>query len=88
MTHCQPHQLFFADETSKDYRALNRSYGYALRGLRPRTDRGFFARGDRRSFLASFDMHGFVDYYAIQGTCKGEDFLDGAEIAILPPASM
>ena len=84
MTNCAAHQLLFIDETSKDHRALNRSYGYALRGMKPRSNLGNFSRGDRWSFLAAFDLHGFVDYYAISGTFKSDDFLDGAEVAILP----
>ena len=81
--HHQAHQLFFLDETSKDQRAYNRSYGYALRGLKPRSNLGIFSRGQRISTLGAFDMHGFVDWYSIPGTFRGDDFLDAVEAAVL-----
>ena len=84
MLNHQPHQLIFLDETSKDMRSINRSYGYALRGMKPRSDLGYFTRGQRISTMASFDMNGFIDWYSITGTFKGNDFLDAVELAVLP----
>ena len=84
MLHHQPHQLMFLDETSKDMRSINRSYGYALRGMKPRSDLGFFTRGERISTMAAFDIDGFIDWYSITGTFKGDDFMDAVEAAVLP----
>lgn len=77
-------QLIFLDETSKDYRACNRNYGYALRGLKPRTNFGIFSRGERTSTLAAFDMNGFLDWYMVQGTFNSDLFLEGFQQAVLP----
>ena len=52
MLHHQPHQLIFLDETSKDMHSINRSYGYALRAMKPLSDLGFFSRGQRISTSA------------------------------------
>jgi hypothetical protein len=77
-------QLFFLDETSKDNRALNRSYGYALRGHAPRSSSGIFSRGQRRSYLCGMDMHGIVDFYSLTGTFKAPDFFEALELMALP----
>jgi transposase len=76
-------QLLFLDETSKDDRAFNRSFGYELRGLKPRSSLGVFQRGQRFSTLAAFDMTGFLGWYSIRGTFKADNFLDGIEDAII-----
>jgi hypothetical protein len=83
VTNHVPGQLIFLDESSKDWRALNRSYGYALRGLKPRPGHGIFTRGERLSTLATFDLNGFIDWYSITGTFRSESFLDGIEQVLL-----
>jgi len=83
-THHAPSQLLFLDETSKDWRAMNRSYGFALRGQKPRSSNGIFLRGERISTLGAFDMNGFIDWYSVTGTFKHGDFLDGVQAAVLP----
>jgi hypothetical protein len=84
MNNCTLQMLLFIDETSKDHRAMQRSYGYALRGKPPRSDTSTHWRGDRRSFLAAFDVHGFVDHYSVGGTFNSDAYLDGVEVAVAP----
>ena len=52
----QPHQFLWVDETSKDMRALHRTFGYALRGTPPIGTSGLAPRGDRISTLAAVQV--------------------------------
>ena len=63
-------QLIFLDETSKDSRALNRTLGWALRGITPIHSLGKVGRGSRRSALCCLDVKGFVDWYIINISCN------------------
>ena len=79
----QPEQLFFLDETAKDPRALNRGWGWALRGKTPLDPTGFVGRGGRVSALCGFDVKGFVDWYIIDGTFNAAKFLDAFEQTVV-----
>jgi len=76
------HMFLVVDETSKDERAMRRSFGYALRGQTPIGASGLLDRGQRLSALCSFDVGGFVDYELTEGTFDRETFLDAAERVI------
>ena len=77
------HMFLVVDETSKDERAMRRSFGYALRGQTPIGASGLLDRGQRLSALCSFDVGGFVDYELTEGTFDRETFLDAAERVIV-----
>ena len=76
-------QLIFLDETSKDARALNRSFGWALRGVTPVHSVGKVGRGSRRSALCTFDVKGFVDWYIIKGTFNRNRFLEAIKETVV-----
>ena len=76
-------QLIFLDETSKDSRALNRSFGWALRGITPIHSLGKVGRGSRRSALCTFDVKGFVDWYIIKGTYNRDRFLKAVKETVV-----
>ena len=77
------HQFLWVDETSKDMRALTRSFGYALRGSPPIGKNGLAARGERVSALCSFDIGGFVCWEYTDGTYNRDAFLLAAETVIV-----
>ena len=76
-------QLIFLDETSKDSRALNRTLGWALRGITPIHSLGKVGRGSRRSALCCLDVKGFVDWYIIKGTFNRERFLTAVKETVV-----
>ena len=76
-------QLIFLDETSKDARALNRTLGWALRGITPIHSLGKVGRGSRRSALCTFDVKGFVDWYIIKGTFNRNRFLEAVKETVV-----
>lgn len=77
------HQFLWVDETSKDMRALQRTYGYALRGQKPIDNGGLRPRGERVSALCSFDLHGFVAWEYTNGTFNRDGFLSAAQKVIV-----
>ena len=77
------HQFLWVDETSKDMRALKRSYGYALRGSPPIDDGGLRPRGERVSALCSFNVDGFVAWEYTNGTFNRDGFLSAAQKVIV-----
>ena len=77
------HQFLWVDETSKDLRALRRTFGYALRGSSPVGTSGLGSRGERVSALASFDVNGFVAWDLNDGTYNRDAFLTAAERVIV-----
>ena len=77
------HQILAVDETSKDMRALRRSFGYSLRGRPAIGTSGLLPRGTRTSALCSFDVDGFVAWSFCSGTYNREGFLEAAEHVIL-----
>ena len=80
----EPKQLFFLDETSKDRRMYNRTFGWSLRGRTPISSCGFKTRGDRCSALCGMDIEGFVGWYIIRGTFKRAEFLEAVKQTVIP----
>ena len=80
----EPEQLFFLDETSKDARMYNRTFGWALRGRTPLYSTGRITRGDRRSALCGMDINGFVGWYIIKGTFRREQFIEAVKRTVIP----
>ena len=78
-----PKQLFFLDETAKDPRALNRRFGWAMRGGTPIHSCGMIGRGQRHSALCGFDVKGFVNWYITTGTFNKERFLDAFKATVV-----
>ena len=78
-----PKQLFFLDETAKDPRALNRRFGWAMRGATPIHSCGMIGRGQRHSALCGFDVKGFVNWYITTGTFNKERFLDAFKRSVV-----
>ena len=81
-----PKQLFFLDETAKDPRALNRRFGWAMRGATPIHSCGMIGRGQRHSALCGFDVKGFVNWYITTGTFNKERFLDAFKRSVVSAA--
>ena len=79
-----PEQLMFIDETAKDPRDMNRTFGWALRGRTPMASKGMLPRGLRRSALCGLDIKGFVNWYIITGTFKKVQFLEAVRTTVLP----
>ena len=77
------HHFLWVDETSKDMRALRRSFGYAMRGTKPIGKSGLLPRGDRISALCSYDIDGFVAWDMVDGTFNRDAFLSAAETVIV-----
>ena len=63
------------DETSKDSRALQRSFGYSLRGEPAIGGDSLRPRGDRVSALTSLSTKGFVAWECTSNTFNRESFL-------------
>ena len=77
--------ILAVDETSKDGRAVRRSFGYAVRGrgFTPIGHSGLLPRGQRVSSLCSFDIDGFVAWEHTDGTFNTERFLSAAEHVVV-----
>lgn len=68
-------KVIFLDETSKDNRAVRRSFGYALRGRTPSAASAFEnIHGTRISALCAFTLNGFEDWRLTDGTFDTERF--------------
>jgi len=78
-----PEQLFFLDETAKDPRAINRNFGWAMRGKTPMHSSGMIGRGRRHSALCGFDVKGFVNWYITKGTFNRTRFLDAFKATVV-----
>jgi len=77
--------MLVVDETSKDSRALRRSFGYAVRGRDhvPIGRSGLLPRGERVSALCSFDVNGFVAWHYENGTYNRPGFLAAAQKVVV-----
>ena len=78
-----PEQLFFLDETAKDPRAINRNFGWAMRGKTPMHSSGMIGRGRRHSALCGFDVKGFVNWYITKGTFNRTRFLEAFKATVV-----
>ena len=76
-------QLFFADETAKDTRALRRWRGWGLGGDRVEIEEMLF-KGKVLSILALYGCDGFIDFDFKVGGYKGDDFFESAMGMIIP----
>jgi hypothetical protein len=79
-------QLIFCDESSKDLRAAQRLYGFALRGAKARS-RVQFGRGDRYSIIGACNaLNGVYAFGVYEGTINRERFDDWFFHSVFPIA--
>ncbi|GBB93508.1 hypothetical protein RclHR1_21840002 [Rhizophagus clarus] len=71
----RPDQLIFIDESSKDERTLNRSYGYSNRGCKLQHN-VIFLREKRYTILSALLLDGYIAVDIIEGNCNKERFKD------------
>lgn len=71
------------DETGCDKRNAVRQYGYALRGLTPRSFT-FKNGGKRYTSITAMSMDGIEDAYITEGNVDGEKFLEYVRRSLLP----
>jgi hypothetical protein len=71
----RPDQLIFIDESSKDERTLNRTYGYSNRGCQIKHN-VIFLRGKRYTILPALSLDGYIAVDIIVGSCNKEKFKD------------
>ena len=79
-----PEQILAIDETSKDDRAFNRTYGFSPRGKPAISRRGFYGRGNRWSSLGVFSLQGMVDCVHKPGGFKKASFLAAVRDHVIP----
>ena len=75
--------LCFADETSKDTRALRRWRGWGMAADRVEIEEVHF-KGKVLSILALYGCEGFLDYDSKEGAYNGDDFFEAAKGMIIP----
>ena len=79
--------ILAVDETSKDGRAMRRSFGYGVRGrgndFVTIGKSGLLPRGERVSALCSFDVTGFVAWEYTGNTFNRPRFLDAAQRVVV-----
>lgn len=82
--------ILAVDETSKDGRAMRRSFGYAVRGrdFTPIGSSGLLPRGERISSLCSFDVNGFVAWKHEKGTYNRDRFLTASQDVVVRSSSL
>ncbi|GES91797.1 homeodomain-like protein [Rhizophagus clarus] len=87
LDHCgsqyRPDQLIFIDESSKDERTLNRSYGYSNRGCKLQHN-VIFLRGKRYTILPALSLDGYIAVDIIEGSCNKERFKDFILSKVIP----
>ncbi|GES80747.1 homeodomain-like protein [Rhizophagus clarus] len=87
LDHCgsqyRPDQLIFIDESSKDERTLNRSYGYSNRGCKFQHN-VIFLRGKRYTILPALSFDGYIAVDIIEGSCNKERFKDFILSKVIP----
>lgn len=81
--HSGPDQLVFMDETSKDGRDALRKYAWSRRNT-PAIVSLPFARGERVSVLAAFNVSGFFAWASTPGTFDRAKFHDIVKTKIAP----
>jgi hypothetical protein len=59
---------------AQDQRTMERHYGRAFKGRRTKTA-SLFLRGKRFSFLPIMSAHGLLDWYIVEGSVNGDQFL-------------
>ena len=77
-----PSMFIFVDEMGSDKRNSLRRYGYALRGLTPRTY-SFLSRGRRISAIAAITTTEFLDCYICEGV-DADTFYHFVQACLLP----
>ncbi len=71
--------LVFIDETGCDKRDSLRKFGYALRGLTPKSVT-LLSRGKRVSAIVAISTTKLLDYDILEGTDNGDDFYEFVQV--------
>ncbi|GES82391.1 hypothetical protein SCP_1202740 [Rhizophagus clarus] len=79
----RPDQLIFIDESSKDEKTLNRSYGYSNRGCKLQHN-VIFLREKRYTILSALLLDGYIAVDIIEGNCNKERFKDFILSKVIP----
>ena len=86
MAHCSlfsRDKFVWLDETGSDGRDHIRTYGYAIRGMRPVSHR-FLSRGRRTNAIAAMSQDGVIALELVSGSVNGDTFFNFVSSSLIP----
>lgn len=83
ISHYQPDQLIFLDESACSEKASRCRTGWSLYGVAPTVAQKLHCR-ERFSILPAYSLHGYIAWEVIAGSYDSERFLSFIERKVLP----